>query len=239
MNHSDVNVQGPPLRPKRNARSRRTRKLAEKDTHASGSSQQSSAPCDSGSLHPHYSGFKQEEDPNPVQQPSPSEHASTETAPIETLIQEASPPPPLSPHPLLSYRTEDEPEMIARTYIQRLQVIHSTRDSRVPCPIPLCPFILAHIRPFVIPHFPLHIPSMHGYVFYLLHVLKETITTPTAPTTISYIAVFSMTNTEKKTYHTLGTCITEQHVEQIQRNIQEEANHLKERIIEYGKRMAS
>jgi hypothetical protein len=232
---SDVHVQGPPLRPRHNPRSRRTRRRIVES---------SDIPGPSVLLSPFHRTYNEvdhpevkQEEPYTDRQPSSSEQTSTDTAPIEPPIEQTQQPP--SPPLLLSYLPEDEPELIARMYIQKLQVIHITREARTPCPIPLCPFIVAHIRPFVIPHFPLHIPSMYGYVFYLLHILKETITSPSAPTMISYIAVFSMTNLETKTHFTLGTSITEQHVEQIQRNIQEEITHLKERILEYGNKRAS
>lgn len=231
----DVNIQGPPLRPKRNTRSRRTRRFVE-DSNTPGPSQSSPA---SHLLHEgqaHQSESKQEES-NTDRQPSSPELTSTDTAPIEPPIPQTQQHQQLPS--LLSYLPEDEPKLIAHTYIHDLQMIHVTREVSSPHPIPLCPFIFAHVRPFVIPHFPLYIPSMHGYVFYLLHVLKETITSPSAPTIISYTAVFSMTNLEVKTYTTLGTSITEQHVEQIKRNIQEEVTQLKDRIVEYGNKMSN
>ena len=230
---SNVNIRGPPLRPKRNLRSRRTRKLAVDDSNIPGTSQSSSPPHNLSDVQAHQSELKHEES-NTDRHRSSSEHASTDTAPIEPPIYQTQ-----QPLPLLSYLPEDEPGLIAHTYIHDLQVIHVNREASTPRPIPLCPFILAHVRPFVIPHFPLYIPSMRGYVFYLLHVLKETITSPSAPTIISYTAVFSLTNLELKTYTTLGTSISEQHVEQIKRNIQEEITQLKERIVEYGNKMSS
>lgn len=235
---TNINIRGPPLRPRRNPRSRRTRRLSADNTQANGPSSSSiltRQAHDAHGIRAHPPVPKQEES-NTDRQPSSSENTSTDTAPIEPPIPQTQ----QSPHRyLLSYLPEDEPALIAHTYIQGLHVIESTRDASTPSPVHLCPFIYAHVRPFVVPHFPLFIPSMRGYVFYLLHVLKETIISPTAPTVISYIAVFSLTNLERNTYTTLGTSIEEQHVEQIKRNIQEEITQLKERIVEYSTKMVS
>ena len=222
----NFSIKGPSLQPKHNLPSRRARK------HASNLTASEPSPSSSATQHKviHIPSMElKKEESNMEHHTSPSKLTSTDTAPARTPIKSSTPSPST-----LSYSPEEEPELIAHTYVHDLDIIHTTCKAGTPAPVPLCPFILAHLCPQIIPHYPLYIQSAPDYVFYLLYVLKETITSPSAQPTTSYIAVFSMTNIEQKTYITMGTSITVQTIDQINRNIQWEIVQLETHIVKYG-----
>src|SRR5215469_4639828 len=252
MSQDKILIRGPALRSKSNPKAKRVRKSKSQSQHhhhrtgGPSTTTDTPAPIPSSSKSIYPSNRDSCSPSNPIPSTGREDNTMDPVHKLEEPFTNPSTPSPKStssipnkpippPHQL-SYFPEAEPDLIAQTYVRELQIVHITRQAGTPSPIPLCPFILSHLEPHIVPHMPLRIHHMPHYLFYFQYVLKETIITPTKTFDL-YAAIFSMANQRDPNHipTILGTGITEPYLAQLQANIKEETDHLKERIISYGR----
>ena len=237
----EINVRGPPLRPKRkNPMSAPVLILDDSDDeHA----------------HPRRTrSRKLPTIPNKMSVSSESdlpddEIVSSSTSRIDALLQDLrthtrihTPRPTLRPASFLSlppkpwheYSSDESPMETIQSFIQDLYILEvecQDGNARSSHGIPLCPFILAHLQPSnrIIPHVPLTLPTCPEYFLTLIYAIKETSEPKANSTSSQYVLVFSLIHlgqTDK--YPTLvGTKSCQAFIDQIQENVHKEKDRVR------------
>ena len=113
--------------------------------------------------------------------------------------------------------------------------MHVRRDVSEKSRIHTCPFILAHLTPpeRIVPFHPLSLRSNSDYLFHLLYVLKESVTSPSGNYTV-WTTVFLMTTLGSQNFVPviIGSHTTEDIVNVIRNNIERERRLLRNEIEE-------
>ena len=210
----EIIIRGPSLRPtQRDPRSARVKRFAQSKSRSS----QPNPSANSGPNDP----------PHPSQAATVAHEHSCTTQPI------LHHPNPSSVFPIIHTKDNDwnplvstNPQIGMRGYLQDLHVVEVKQQEGAQPAIPLCPFILAHLRPIehIIPFMPLYLPSCPGYIFHLLYVNRENLGDH-----ISCIAVFILFNLEDCTSHPsyVGTRVSEAFLDTVNLNIQRERTRLR------------
>lgn len=137
----------------------------------------------------------------------------------------------LPPKPWYEYSSEESPMETIQSFIQDLYIFdveYQEGNGRSLHGVPLCPFILAHLQPSnrIIPHVPLTLPSCPEYFLILLYAIKETPNHPNLDP--QYVLVFSLIHLGQtdKCPSLVGTKSCRGFIDQIQENVHKE----KERV---------
>ena len=254
MNQDDILIRGPALRSAcQNPRPRRTSRSRRNHASPSSTSASNNQPTALSSLvatpraatAAHHEAKVEEED----HETSPSNTQVQEQLSQESQISHSSLTYPMPPVAFTSSTTmpntgtpnwhtlneELNTTLPGGRLIPDLRIMHVRRDVSEESRIRACPFILAHLTPpeRIIPLHPLSLRSNSDYLFHLLYVLKESVTSPSGNYTV-WTTVFLMTTLGSQNFVPviIGSHTTEDIVNVIRNNIERERRLLRNEIEE-------